>query len=310
MRLPDRVVLRDVSPRDGLQAEPVTISTEHKLELIDGLARAGVSRIEAASVVHPKLVPQLADAEAVMASLTRRAYCRYAVLVPNIKGAERAVTMNPDEIAVFLSASETHNWKNVHRSITDSLQELQTVCDMSRAHHVPPSAVIVASFGCPYEGVVPPSVVVDLAYRLFGMGVREITLGDTVGVANPKKVQAIFSQLRQDIPGLNLGAHFHDNRGTALANMLAAIDVGITLFDTALGGTGGSPFSPGAGGNLATEDAVYMLEESGVATGINLDALLALGDRLEEWVGHPLPSRVRRARGRMVPVGPEGYVRD
>ncbi|MDA8199888.1 MAG: hydroxymethylglutaryl-CoA lyase [Thermaerobacter sp.] len=308
MRLPDRVVLRDVSPRDGLQSEPVMVSTEHKLELIDGLAHAGVSRIEAVSVVHPKLVPQLADAEAVMANLTRRAYCRYAVLVPNIKGAQRAVTMNPDEITVFLSASETHNWKNVHRSITDSLQELQTVCDMSRAHHVPPSAVIVASFGCPYEGEVPTSVVVDLAYRLFGMGVREITLGDTVGVANPKKVQAIFSQLRQDIPGLNLGGHFHDNRGTALVNMLAAIDVGITLFDTALGGIGGSPFSPGAGGNLATEDAVYMLEESGVATGINLDALLALGDRLEVWVGHPLPSRVRRARGRMVPVGPEGYV--
>ncbi len=310
MRLPDRVVLRDVSPRDGLQSEPVTLSTERKLELIDGLAHAGVSRIEAVSVVHPKLVPQLADAEAVMANLTRRAYCRYAVLVPNIKGAQRAVTMNPDEITVFLSASETHNWKNVHRSITDSLQELQTVCDMSRAHHVPPSAVIVASFGCPYEGEVPTSVVVDLAYRLFGMGVREITLGDTVGVANPKKVQAIFSQLRQDIPGLNLGGHFHDNRGTALVNMLAAIDVGITLFDTALGGIGGSPFSPGAGGNLATEDAVYMLEESGVATGINLEALLALGDRLEEWVGHPLPSRVRRARGRMVPVGPEGYVHD
>jgi len=310
MRFPDYVMLRDVSPRDGLQAEPVTLSTEDKLALIDGLARAGLSRVEATSVVHPKLLPQLADAEAVMANLTRRAYCRYTVLVPNVRGAERAMTMQPDDITVFLSASETHNWKNVHRTITESLQELQRVCDMAREHHIPPHAVIVTAFGCPYEGEVPTSVVVDLAYRLFGMGVRELTLGDTVGVANPRKVQALFSQLRQDIPGLNLGAHFHDNRGTALANMLAALDAGITLFDTALGGIGGSPFSPGAGGNLATEDAVYLLEESGVATGINLDALLELGDRLEAWLGHPLPSRVRRARGRMVPVGPEGTVHE
>jgi hydroxymethylglutaryl-CoA lyase len=306
LELPARVTIRDVSPRDGLQAEPRVVPTDAKLELIDGLAKAGVPRIESTSFVNPKLLPQLADAEETMSRLTRRSRTHYSVLVPNVKGAERAVAHDPDELTVFVSASETHNWKNVHRSIASSLAEFHTVSALARSHGIPVSAVIVTAFGCPYEGAVPASTVVDLAYRLYDMGMREITLGDTVGVANPVMVQERIRLIRNSLPGLTLGLHFHDNRGTALANLLAAVDAGATYFDTALGGIGGSPFSPGAGGNLATEDAVYLLEEMGVDTGIDLDALLALGDRLSQWLEHPLPSRVRQARGRMVPVGKGG----
>lgn len=308
LAIPQDVVIKDVSPRDGLQAEPTIITTYAKLALIDGLARAGLPRVEATSAVKPGLLPQLADAEETMARLTRRSRCRYSVLVPNLRGAERALTMNPDEMTVFLSASETHNWKNVHRTIVQSLEECQAITDLGRSRGVVVSAVIVTAFGCPYEGTVTPSVVMELAFRLYAMGIREVTLGDTVGVANPVMVQERVRMLRLNIPGLTLGLHFHDNRGTALANMLAALDAGATHFETALGGIGGSPFSPGAGGNLATEDAVYLLDEMGVHTGIDLDALLVLGDRLSDQLGHPFPSRVRQARGRMVPVGPEGHV--
>jgi hydroxymethylglutaryl-CoA lyase len=310
LELAPEVSIRDVSPRDGLQAEPKTLDTEVKRELIDGLALAGVPRIECASFVHPKLLPQMADAEAVMRGLTRRSRTHYSVLVPNVHGAERASALDPDEMTVFVSASETHNWKNVHRSIADSLAEFQKVAEIGRRRSVPVGAYVVTAFGCPYEGQVPESALLDLTYRLFELGIRTITLGDTIGVANPVLVQQRIRTIRQSLPGLTLGLHFHDNRGTALANLLAAVDAGATYFDTALGGIGGSPFSPGAGGNLATEDAVYLLEEMGVDTGIDLNALLVLGDRLAEALEHPLPSRVRAARGRMVPVGKDGTLRD
>jgi hydroxymethylglutaryl-CoA lyase len=228
------------------------------------------------------------------------------VLVPNVSGAERAIPTHPDEMTVFISASETHNLKNVRRTIPQSLAEAARVAALGREHRVPVAAYIVTAFGCPYEGYVSESQVVELAFRLYSMGITEITLGDTVGVANPIQVQELIQTIRRHIPGATLGVHFHDNRGTALVNLLAALDAGCTRFDTALGGIGGSPFSPGAGGNLATEDAVYLLEEMGVRTGVDLDALLTLGDFLEAKLQHPLPSRVREARGRMVPKNAGG----
>ncbi len=310
LELVSEVSIRDVSPRDGLQAEPKILDTQAKRDLIDGLALAGVPRVECTSFVNPKLLPQMGDAEAVMAGLTRRSRTHYSVLVPNVMGAERAVLQDPDEMTVFVSASETHNRKNVHCSIAESLAQFQKVMGVGRQRSIPVGAYVVTAFGCPYEGVVPESALLDLTYRLFDLGIRMVTLGDTVGVAHPLQVQQRIRTIRQSLPGVSLGVHFHDNRGTALANMLAALDAGVTYFDTALGGIGGSPFSPGAGGNLATEDAVYLLEEMGVDTGIDLDALLTLGDRLAGDLEHPLPSRVRQARGRMVPVGRDGQIHE
>jgi hydroxymethylglutaryl-CoA lyase len=308
--LPREVLIRDVSPRDGLQAEPAVLTTGDKLHLIDGLALAGLPRVEAASFVRPDLLPQLADGEAVMTELRRRHGTHYNVLVPNVSGAERAIPTHPDEMTVFISASETHNQKNIHRSIPESLAQYARVAELGREHRIPVAAYIVTAFGCPYEGRVTESQVVELAFRLYSMGITDITLGDTVGVANPLQVQSRIQMLTRHIPGVTLGVHFHDNRGTALVNMLAALDAGCTRIDTALGGIGGSPFSPGAGGNLATEDAVYLLEEMAVDTGIDLKALLTLGDFLEEKLGHPLPSRVREAGGHMVPRGRDGAARE
>ncbi|MCY0898509.1 MAG: hydroxymethylglutaryl-CoA lyase [Firmicutes bacterium] len=302
---PDSIDIREVSPRDGLQAEPQILPTEQKVELIKKLGQAGLRRIEAASFVHPKWLPQMADAEEVMRQIPRSANIRYSVLVPNLAGLERALGTKPDEITVFVSASETHNRKNVNRSIEESVEGFKTIVSRSHVSGVEVSAVIVTAFGCPYEGAVPVSRILDLIDQFQGMGIRQVTLGDTVGTANPRQVYHTIKTIYNRFPDIMLGLHFHDNRGTALANMLAAISAGATYFDTALGGIGGSPFSPGAGGNLATEDLVYILEESGISTRVELSSLIATGDLLEQWIGHELPSRVHRARGRMVPVSGE-----
>lgn len=299
--LPEYVVLREIVPRDGLQFESKRLSTPRKIELINRLANSGVSRIEAASFVSPRWVPQMADAEAVMKGIERKPGVIYSVLTPNPYGAERALETRPDEITVVISASETHNYKNVNRTISESLQNLSKICDMARPEGVIVSAVIAAAFGCPYEGRVSESTVVDLAFRLQNMGIVEVTLGDTIGVANPLQVTKVVETVRMNVPMLHLGAHFHDTRGLALANMIAALSAGITRFDTALGGIGGSPFSRDmAGGNLATEEAMYCLEEMGIATGIELSELLATTQYLTQC--HSVPSKVFRAGGRMVPA--------
>lgn len=301
--LPEYVVLREIVPRDGLQFESKRLSTPRKIELINRLANSGVSRIEAASFVSPRWVPQMADAEAVMKGIERKPGVIYSVLTPNPYGAERALETRPDEITVVISASETHNYKNVNRTISESLQNLSKICDMARPEGVIVSAVIAAAFGCPYEGRVSESTVVDLAFRLQNMGIVEVTLGDTIGVANPLQVTKVVETVRMNVPMLHLGAHFHDTRGLALANMIAALSAGITRFDTALGGIGGSPFSRDmAGGNLATEEAMYCLEEMGIATGIELSELLATTQYLTQCLGHSVPSKVFRAGGRMVPA--------
>lgn len=308
--LPERVEIKDVSPRDGLQAESKVLSVDERVQLVNQLTAVGVPHIEATSFVSPKWLPQMAGAEEVMARIERKPGVTYAVLVPNPKGAERALSTKPDEITVFLSASETHNYKNVHCSISDSLAGFHRICDMARGEGVPVSAVIVTSFGCPYEGRVPVNAVLDLAARLESMGIADITLGDTVGVANPLQVAEMVHSFRMNAPMVRLGLHFHDNRGTALANLLAGLVAGCIRFETALGGIGGSPFSPGAGGNLSTEDAVYTLQEMGVKTGIDLARLLTVTRFLEQAIGHAVPSRVFQAGGRMIPVGIEGTLHE
>lgn len=308
--LPERVEIKDVSPRDGLQAEPKVLSVGDRVRLVDHLTAAGVPHIEVTSFVSPKWLPQMADAAQVMGRIERKPGVTYAALVPNPKGAEMALEAKPDELMVFVSASETHNYKNVHRSISESLGGFHQICAMARGEAVPVTAVIVTAFGCPYEGRVPVHAVLDLAVRLESMGIADITLGDTVGVANPLQVAEMVHGFKLNAPMVRVGLHFHDNRGTALANMLAGVIAGCTRFETALGGIGGSPFSPGAGGNLATEDAVFCLQEMGIKTGIELDRLLEATRFLETAIGHPVPSRVYQAGGRMVPTGIEGSMNE
>ncbi len=299
---PSTVSLREVGPRDGLQAEPVVLDTAYKVQLVDQLSAAGLPRIEVTSFVSPEWLPQMADAEAVMAGIARRPGTVYSVLVPNLRGAERALTTGPDEITLFLSASATHNMKNVHRSIAESLTGFRGIMERVSGN-IPVSAVIVTAFGCPYEGGVPEQNVLNLARQLVDMGIAEITLGDTVGVAHPRQVVNLVQRFQMVLPEVHLGLHFHDNRGTALANLLAALAAGASRFETALGGIGGSPFSPGAGGNLATEDAVYLLESMGVHTGVDLEKLIATTGQLIGQLGHSVPSRVYLAGGRMVAKG-------
>ncbi len=308
--LPERVEIKDVSPRDGLQFEPNVVSVDDRVHLVDSLTAAGVPHIEVTSFVSPKWLPQMGDAETVMTRIERKPGVTYAALVPNPKGAERALAAKPDELMVFVSASETHNYKNVHCSVSESLGGFHRICEMARGEAVPVTAVIVTAFGCPYEGRVPIHAVLDLAVRLESMGIADITLGDTVGVANPLQVAEMVKAFRLNASMVRVGLHFHDNRGTALTNLLAGVISGCTRFETALGGIGGSPFSPGAGGNLATEDAVYCLQEMGIKTGIDLDRLMEASRFLEKIVGHPVPSRVYRSGGRMVPAGYGGSARE
>lgn len=308
--LPERVEIKDVSPRDGLQAEPRVLSVDDRVRLVDHLTAAGVPHIEVTSFVSPKWLPQMADAAAVMAKIERKPGVTYAALVPNPKGAEMALAAEPDELMVFVSASETHNYKNVHSSISESLGGFHKICEMARGAAVPVTAVIVTAFGCPYEGRVPLHAVLDLAVRLESMGIADITLGDTVGVANPLQVAEMVHGFKLNAPMVRVGLHFHDNRGMALANLLAGVMAGCVRFETALGGIGGSPFSPGAGGNLATEDAVYCLQEMGIKTGIDLERLMVATRFLESAIGHEVPSRVFKAGGRMVPQGIAGSVHD
>lgn len=304
--LPEYVQIKDVAPRDGLQAEPKVLSVGDRVRLIDHLTAAGVPYIEASSFVSPKWIPQMAGAEEVMARIERKPGVAYVALVPNPRGAERALDAKADELMVFLSASETHNYKNVHMSVSESLGGFHEICAMARGAAVPVTAVIVTAFGCPYEGRVPLHAVLDLAIRLESMGIADITLGDTVGVANPLQVAEMVHGFTLNAPMIRVSLHFHDNRGTALANLVAGVLAGCTRFETALGGIGGSPFSPGAGGNLATEDAVYCLQEMGIKTGIDLDRIMEGTRFLETAIGHPVPSRLYRAGGRMVPTGIPG----
>lgn len=288
--LPAAVKIREVGPRDGFQNEPEVIPTERKVELIDALARTGLRRLEVTSFVRADVIAQLADAADVLERVSIPEGVAASVLVPNERGLESALEHRDriEEINVFLSASETHNRINVNRSVEESLSELERVLPRARAEGLRCEGVISTSFGCPYEGHVPPERVLDIAARLAGAGAQEIGFGDTTGMANPRQVGEVFARWREGLPGVELTAHFHNTRGQGLANALAALEAGVDSFESSFGELGGCPVPPGSTGNVATEDLVSMLEEMGVSTGVDLDALLACSHRAQEILGRPL----------------------
>ncbi|MEA2151801.1 MAG: hydroxymethylglutaryl-CoA lyase [Solirubrobacteraceae bacterium] len=290
---PDTVRIREVGPRDGFQNEPETIATEQKVALIDALARTGLRRLEVTSFVRPDVIPQLADAAQVLARIDVPDDVAVSVLIPNARGLDTALAQREqiDEINVFMSASETHNRKNVNRSVAESLAELEVVLARARAEGLRCEAVISTSFGCPYEGRVAPERVFELAGRLRDAGAQEIGFGDTTGMANPRQVGEFFVAARPALgDGLELTAHFHNTRGQGLANVLAALGAGVQSFEASFGELGGCPVPAGATGNIATEDLVSMLHEMGVQTGIDLPALLDCARRVQEILGRPLGS--------------------
>jgi hydroxymethylglutaryl-CoA lyase len=301
VKLPERVTITEVGPRDGLQNESGSIPVDQKVALIDALSATGLGRIEAASFVHPKTIPQMANAAEVMSRIERRASVTYIGLVPNEVGARNALEARVDEIAVVVSASESHNRANVNRSIAESLAEIRAVAALCREADIPWSGYVSTAFGCPYEGAVDPARVLELAATLRDAGAEAIALGDTIGIANPRQVHEMVLAFFGDLPSTPLRLHFHDTRGMALANVVSAMEAGATQFDGSIGGLGGCPYAPGASGNVATEDLVAMLQAMGIGTGIRLDALLEAAWLAEEIVGRPLDGRVKRA----TPRGPE-----
>jgi hydroxymethylglutaryl-CoA lyase len=291
--LPASVEIREVGPRDGFQNEPETIATADKVALIDRLARTGVKRMEVTSFVRPDIVPQLADAEDVLAAIDVPDDVALSVLIPNDRGLDRALQQRDrfDEIAVFLSASETHNQRNVNRSIGESLAALDRVIARAHGARLRVEAIIATSFGCPYEGRVDRERVLALAFHLMHSGAHEIGFGDTTGMANPVQVGEHFAAARALLgDGVQLTAHFHNTRGQGLANVLAALQAGCTSFESSFGELGGCPVPPGATGNIASEDLVSMLHEMGIETGIDLDALLDAAGEVWRVLGRPLHS--------------------
>jgi hydroxymethylglutaryl-CoA lyase len=292
-RLPSAVSIREVGPRDGMQNEPETIATADKVALIDRLVRSGLRRIEITSFVRPDVIPQLSDAREVLAAIDVPAGVSRSVLVPNSRGLDHALALRDrfEEVGVFLSASETHNLRNVNRSIAASLDSLRRVIGRARAADLRVEAVIATSFGCPYEGVVPRTRVLEIAARLVEAGAQEIAFGDTTGMANPLQVGAHFEAARAALgDDVQLTAHFHNTRGQGLANVLAALQAGCSSFESSFGELGGCPVPPGATGNVATEDLVCMLHEMGIETGIDLDALLGAAREVRRLLGRALGS--------------------
>ena len=295
--LPQRVRIREVGPRDGFQNEPEVLPTDVKVRLINLLGQTGLRRLEVTSFVRPDVIPQLADAAEVLEGIRLPAEVSVSVLVPNERGLERALGQRArfQEVNGFLSASETHNEKNVGRSVPDSLAGLGRMFARARAEGLRCEGVISTSFGCPYEGHVPVERVLSVACALAEAGAEEVGFGDTTGMANPRQVREFFTRARQELPGVELTAHFHNTRGQGLANVLAALEAGIESFESSFGELGGCPVPAGATGNIATEDLVSMLEEMGIATGIDLALLVEASRSAQEALGRPLGSHVLTA---------------
>jgi hydroxymethylglutaryl-CoA lyase len=295
--LPDRVRIREVGPRDGFQNEPEVIPTEQKVRLIDMLTRTGLERLEVTSFVRPDVIPQLADAEEVLARIERPGGVALSVLIPNERGLERALELRDrfDEVNLFLSASETHNRKNVNRSIEESLSGLERTIASARDAGLRCEGVTSVSFGCPYEGEVPPDRVFGIAERLAAAGCEEVAFGDTTGMANPRQVREFFAAAHDRLTGIELTAHFHNTRGQGLANVLAALEEGVSSFESSFGELGGCPVPPGSTGNISSEDLVSMLREMGVETGIDLKQLIEASRAAQAALGRPLGAHVLRA---------------
>src|SRR2546423_2562634 len=287
--------IREVGPRDGLQNEP-PVPVADRVRLIDALAAAGLRRIEAASFVHPAAIPSMAGAEEVLARIRRRPGVSYSALVPNRRGAERALAAGADELEAVVSASATHNRKNLKRTPDETLEEIAGIVELAHSAGRPVDAGVATCFGCPYEGDVDPATVAGYARRLLDLGVDTVFFGDTTGMGSPRRVGLLLDALESAGGDLGLVAlHLHDTRGTGLANAYAALERGITRFDASIGGLGGCPYAPGASGNIATEDLVHMVEDLGVSTGISVDGLIAAAHLAEEIVGRRLPGQVMRA---------------
>jgi hydroxymethylglutaryl-CoA lyase len=292
------VTVVEVGPRDGLQNEHASVSTEDKIGFVDLLGRAGLPVIEVTAFVSPKWVPQMADAAEVFAGIARRAGTRYTALVPNLAGLDRALAAGVKEIAIFAAASETFSRKNINQTIEQSLAGYAEVCARALASGLRVRGYLSTAFGCPYEGSVPPPRVADLSGRLIQMGVFEVAVSDTIGIAHPAQVAQVLEAILSRIPSEKIALHFHDTRGTALANVLEALSIGITTFDASAGGLGGCPYAPGAAGNLATDDLIYMLDGLGVETGVSLSALSKASAFIGKRLDHKLPSRYFQAQGR------------
>jgi hydroxymethylglutaryl-CoA lyase len=292
--LPSSVEMVEVGPRDGLQIIQEFVPTEKKIELVDALFASGIRRMEVTSFVHPKFVPQLKDAADVLAGIKRDGRVCMA-MVPNLKGAERAVGAQVDMLDVIVSASESHNRSNVRRSIEESLEGFVPIFALARDAGMSVRASLATSFGCPFEGEVPVDQVLKVSRRLHELGVMEIALCDTTGMANPVQVSKVVRACLDEIPDLQWVAHFHNTRGAGSANLMAALMEGITIFDASIAGLGGCPFAPGATGNVPTEDMVHMLHEMGIETGIDLPALIVTAQLAEETVGEVLPGQVMKA---------------
>ena len=289
--LVDSVKLVEVGPRDGLQNEKVTIPTQVKIDYITALSDAGLRVIEAGAFVSPKWVPQMADTAEVYRDIPKDPGVEYPVLVPNMKGLERAIETGVKSIAIFTAASDTFNKRNINMTIDESFANYAPVAARARAEGIRVRGYVSTAFGCPYEGDVPPEKVLEVSARLLDLGCYEVSVGDTIGVGTPMQVQGVIGVLLQVIPASKLAMHFHDTRGTALANTLAALEMGIATFDASSGGLGGCPYAPGASGNMATEDIVYMLDRMGIDTGVDLNRLVQASTIIAPYLDHPLPGR-------------------
>jgi isopropylmalate/homocitrate/citramalate synthase len=290
-----RVTVVEVGPRDGLQNEQAAVSTPDKIEFVNRLSAAHLPVIEVSAFVSPKWVPQMADAAAVLAGISRDSAIRYTALVPNVEGLDRAVASGVREIAIFAATTESFSRKNINQSLADAHETYRKVCERALAAGLRVRGYLSTAFGCPYEGPVSPDVVTEQAARLRDLGVFEIAISDTIGVAHPGQVPVVLEALLSRIPIDLIALHFHDTRGTALANVLAGLCFGVSTFDASAGGLGGCPFAPGAAGNLATEDLIYMLNGLGVKTGVSLDALCSASAFIASRLDHRLPSRYAQA---------------
>jgi hydroxymethylglutaryl-CoA lyase len=304
--LPSRVRLVEVGPRDGLQNEKAMVPTEVKVGFVERLADAGFPAVEATSFVSPKWVPQLADAADVMARIRRRPGVRYPVLVPNMKGFEAALAANADEIAVFVAATESFSRRNVNCSIAESLDRARPVIEAARRNGIAVRGYISVVLGCPYEGGVDPRAVVPIAAAMHAMGAYEVSLGDTIGTGTPGATKALFEAVANEVPLAALAGHFHDTYGQALANIYAALELGVATFDCSAAGLGGCPYAQGATGNVASEDVLYLLNGLGIETGVDMTKLRRAGRFIGEALGRPTASRVARALDARDPLEGEG----
>jgi len=295
MRYPSRVTVVEVGPRDGLQNEAATIPTADKIGFVDRLSSAGLPVIEVSAFVSPKWVPQMADASQVFAGILRKEHVRYTALVPNLEGLERAHASGVKEVGIMAAASDTFSLRNINQDVDASLDAYRAVCARASELHIRVRGYVSTAFGCPFEGEVPPVRVAAVAEALMNMGTFEVAISDTIGIAHPGRVRGVVAVIADRVPLRAVALHFHDTRGTALANVMTALELGISTFDASAGGLGGCPYAPGATGNLATEDLTYLLNGLGIETGVDLNALVQASAFVEPKGGHPLPSRYYRA---------------